>query len=88
MEDAKNRSEQMTEEEHGQEGGEEAIEDLEAPAAQADSAVGAAKCPDNTACSLPTKACSNPTCTTQTYCKATAQGCAKPTCQVTAVWVQ
>lgn len=70
-----------------EEGAEEAIEDLEAPAtAQEDVAGGL--CPSNTACHLPTQACSNPTCTSQTYCKGTAQGCAKPTCQVTAVWVQ
>jgi hypothetical protein len=76
----------MTEEEQAAEsveGGEEAIEDLEAPAsAQRDVAGGIA-------CHLPTRACSNPTCTAATYCRpGTAQGCEKPSCQVTSVFVQ
>jgi hypothetical protein len=81
----------MTPEEQGAgnvEGGEEAIEDLEAPAsAQGDVAGGI--CPNATACHLPTSGCSNPTCTGVTYCKpGTAQGCEKPSCQITSVLVQ
>jgi hypothetical protein len=81
----------MTDEEQGAEsveGGEEAIEDLEAPAgAQRDVAGGI--CPNATACHLPTSGCSNPTCTEVTFCRpGTAQACEKPSCQVTAVRVQ
>jgi hypothetical protein len=78
----------MTDEE-SREGDEEAIEDLEAPAAAQGYVVGRAQCPKNTECHLPTAACSpDPTCTEQTFCKGTKQGCADPTCRVTAVWVQ
>ena len=68
----------MTDDEHKQEGAEEPIEDLEAPAAVwADVAGGIV-------CRLPTHGCSNPTCTGQTWCKpGTVQACDLPTCQVT-----
>ena len=79
----------MTDEE-SREGDEEAIEDLEAPAAAPGYVVGLQHCPKNTECRLPTAACSpTPTCTEVTYCTpGTKQKCANPTCQVTAVWVQ
>jgi hypothetical protein len=72
----------MTDDEPKQEGAEEPVEDLEAPAAVwADVAGGIA-------CRLPTVACSNPTCTGQTYCKpGTVQGCERPTCNVTVAHV-
>lgn len=75
----------MTDEHGGEEGAEEAIEDLEAPAAAwADVAGGMV-----IQCHLPTNACSNPTCTSQTYCKpGTVQGCDGKTCAITVVRVQ
>jgi hypothetical protein len=80
----------MTDEPGAEEGAEENVEDLEAPAEQAaDVAGGRMVCPDNTACQLPTDGCSNPSCTQQTWCKpGTVQGCPKYTCAVTAVLVQ
>ena len=73
----------MTDEERQDEGVEETIVDLEAPETSWEDVVGGMPC------QLPTKVCSDPTCTGQTYCKpGTKQNCAKPTCQVTAVWVQ
>ncbi|HEY1833681.1 MAG TPA: hypothetical protein VGG08_04530 [Solirubrobacteraceae bacterium] len=79
----------MTDEDNVEEGAEEAIEDLEAPAAAAGDVTGGL-CPAGTdACHLPTTGCSNPTCTVQTFCKpGTVQGCTKPTCGLTVVLVQ
>ncbi len=74
----------MTDEERQDEGAEEAIEDLEAPAAAQDDVAGGV-----IACNLPTKGCSNPTCTSQTWCKpGTHQGCDMPTCGASIVHVQ
>lgn len=64
------------------EGAEEAIEDLEAPAAVwADVSGGSV-----IQCKLPTSGCSNPSCTSQTFCKGgTVQSCQLPTCVGTIV---
>ncbi len=53
----------MTEEEREDEGAEEAIEDLEAPAqAQDDVAGGAGACPNKLSCVTPSMRCAAPTC--------------------------
>jgi len=77
----------MTDEQGSEEGAEEAIEDLEAPAAVWNDVVG------GIACQLPTSGCSNPSCTGQTWCTpGTHQGCSPgpphPTCEMTMVAVQ
>jgi hypothetical protein len=73
----------MTDDPGSEEGAEEAIEDLEAPAAEwADVAGGIA-------CKLPTIGCTNPTCTAQTFCSGnTHQQCTGVTCGMTVVRVQ
>jgi hypothetical protein len=72
----------MTDEEHGQEGDEEAIEDLEAPAAAAqwDFAGGLAPC-------RPTNRC-RPVNTVVHCPDGITQGCREPTCRVTEVYYQ
>lgn len=75
----------MTDEPSVDEGAEETLEDLEAPADRMADVAGG-MCPGNTACKLPTEACPAPTCTGQTYClPGTVQGCQKPTCLLTNV---
>jgi hypothetical protein len=72
----------VTDDERKQEGAEEPIEDLEAPAAVWEDVAG------GIVCKLPTADCHNPTCTSQTYFKpGTVQGCTKPTCAFTIVRV-
>ena len=73
----------MTDEERTEEATDETIEDLEAPVHEWKDVVGGIPC------QLPTKRCSNPTCTSQTYCKpGTHQGCVQPTCDLTLVYVK
>jgi hypothetical protein len=62
-----------------EEGAEETIEDLEAPAVS-----------DFIVCNLPTtKRCKPPTCVTSTYCKpGTGIDCSKPTCSATIAWLR
>ena len=70
----------MTDEERSQEGGEDAIEDLEAPAAaQGDVAGGMGPC-------RPTNACA-PVNTVVTHCSLPTQLCMEPTCKVTTVQI-
>ena len=78
----------MTDDVGSGEGAEEAIEDLEAPAASwGEVAGGRSNCPAPS-CALPTSGCSNPTCSA-TWCKpGTVQGCTQPTCGISVVLVQ
>ncbi len=75
----------MTDDQLREEGAEEEIEDLEAPAAAQSEVAGGRVIK----CHLPTKAnCQNPTCTGVTYCKGTRQQCVPGTCDVSLVMVQ
>jgi hypothetical protein len=80
----------MTEEERDQEGAEEAIEDLEAPATAQRDVAGGMGC-TSPSCHLPTSGCASPTCGENTFCRpGTIQSCgcnntAGATCRATTV---
>jgi hypothetical protein len=78
----------MTDDHSADEGTEEALEDLEAPAEQAGDVAGGI-CPHGTiACQLPTQGCGTPSCTGQTWCRpGTVQDCVPGTCKTSEVYI-
>jgi hypothetical protein len=58
----------MTDDERNQEGGEETLEDLEAPAAAQDDVAGGQIC-GSRSCGNPSLVCLDPTCGSKTYTK-------------------